>query len=110
MTNFIKNHQQIIDYFGYWPTFHDDEIESIFLKKDGGIMEFIINPSGDKKCKVKFILGGIKEFDMKDFLNSNIVLDLSFSKKDDQIESILMSSWGVNFLVVCKNVEVTLLK
>lgn len=112
--DFIKNAKQVIDCFGYWPTFHDDiilafEVDTIPLSIKLKIESCAKRPGSDDKCFIiTLVLRGVIKLD----LNSNaeniasVIFDMSFKKNDDCTEVNMDSSTGFCFQAICKEVVV----
>lgn len=108
--NFINGSEQIRNDFGYWPSFHDDYIESIQIINSS--IEFIIEckttPQGYEQYKVKIIFDRVSHFELEGELygTCSIILDLKFSEDDEMIKTELYSSLGTGGVIRSKTVSV----
>ncbi len=92
--NVIVGAQDLHDWFGYWPRFHDAEIVSLHLNRRGPSSLLIqtwemtnkLDERGfyvlGKHVLVEFVLEGILELELGGFSNQNVVFGLDLKKKD----------------------------
>lgn len=112
--NLIQNSQLIESYFGYWPTFHDDYIDSCVYKSEDRSCTIIVRSetNKDKKCTINFKFKGIKRIEIGNPLDtpahSNIIFEMKFNKTEDTnlIKVDITSSMGMCCMMECEEVEV----
>ena len=108
---YVKNHQDLINILGYWPTFHDDEIISVDLNPSETIGCIKIHSFNAKQdLIISFILKDIQRIELEDANNQNVIFEMLFSKLVDNIISIKIdSSHGIYGEILCRSVELKVL-
>lgn len=117
MNDFIQNSKIIYDYFGYFPNFHDDEILSVYLERSSPDIEVLIKSSQRlskadiekdviKNCKIKLKFSRIKEMELKDFNNQNVIYDILFEQSEDEIKTRIRSSYDLEGSIISSEVSV----
>jgi|AGTN01.1.fsa_nt_gi hypothetical protein len=88
----IPGAEQLMEWFGYWPDFHDAEVmelhlsrtDASWLKMHAFDMTSEINPDGyfvlDKHVVVTFTFHGIQDLELNGFDYQNVILELSISR------------------------------
>ncbi|MCF7830822.1 immunity 50 family protein [Candidatus Gracilibacteria bacterium] len=114
---YIKNWQLIIDYFGYWPTFHDDEILEIKYnsKKKNISMKIESSQWVEYPCITTFLFENIKKDSDYDYKHCPTIAELEFKKQAEGVLVELSPCWiddnyrGSKWLcdtVIVENVEI----
>jgi len=95
----VINSEEIINDFGYWPTFHDDLIESISIHSSK--IEIVINilslPNGFDEYKVRLSFFDSIEFklDGELFDTETIIFDIKFDMSE-QVCTTISQSLGIS--------------
>jgi hypothetical protein len=115
LPDYILNSKAVIDYFGYWPTFHDDKIIDIINDHKKRSIELIIESAiGIKlgeQCKITFLFEKVKEFKI-DYcsdvdLGFDVISEIDFKKIDnDFIKVSIDPAVGLIADIICKNIKV----
>lgn len=125
----IINGNLLTDFYGEWPSFHDSEVVSIQLDRDGPSltasiylfrMTSQIDERGyyilDKKAVVTLHFGNISELSIDGFNHQNVLFDLALNDisdrqlEDVRFEVIFDSSYGVGASFKCKDIEIVSLQ
>jgi hypothetical protein len=111
--SFISGHEEIENYFGYFPSFHDDIIDKIEISSEGII--FLINmqsiPAGiNSYPKVKLIFCEVKDYCLEGEIYgcASIILDMEFTRVNDYIETQINSSLGAGGTIRSNMVKIEL--
>jgi immunity protein 50 of polymorphic toxin system len=114
----ILGAQQLFDWFGYWPSFHDAEVLSIELNRTGTSklrvhtfrMTKEVSPKGfyvcDKHCIVTFVLGEIIDTEIAHFMDGNILQGIEFSHEEDAFVITFSASYGFEGTVKTKKLAI----
>ena len=123
LTNELKaldGAQELHDWFGYWPGFHDAEIVSLHLNRRGPSSLLIhtwemtskVDDHGsyvlEKHIVVEFILEDISELDLSGFSHQNVIFGLGLEKKGEGFSLILDPCYGLAGTINAKNVSIRL--
>ena len=104
----LSGAQKLIDWFGYWPSFHDAEVISIELNREElsqlRIHYFCTtgrtNNRGqyitEKHAIVSFILENITRLELADFNHQNVLSSISVTPGETDCEIILGGCYGVS--------------
>ena len=123
---FIRNAEAVTAIFGEWPSFHDAEIVSVYLTREGEsapILETIIhvfkataevNPEGRYILKnhtlVTFRFSGVREdVAIKWFNHQNVISSLHFAANPTELGTITVempSLYGADISFTCSEVAV----
>ncbi len=117
----IPGAQQLFDWFGSWPSFHDAEVLSIELNRTGPskikVHTFAttnrVNPKGfyicDKHCIVTFTLDDITDVEFAHFNHQNVLSSLAFGRENEELMMTFWASYGVEGTVKARKftIEVT---
>ena len=100
--------QKLIDWFGCWPSFHDAEVISIELNREG-VSKLRVhffstrNRTNDRgyyitenHAIVSFILEDIAQLELNGFNHQNVLSSISVNPVDTQYEIILGDCYGVS--------------
>ena len=113
---FIKGSQAIENHFGYFPSFHDDYIESIEITSQAIIIcirmessETNLKPNANERVKLTF--GNVKKFSFEGELYGcvSIILDMVFEKQEEGIITKIETSLGTEGVIHSKDVSIELL-
>ena len=97
---YIQNHEAVVNFYGYWPSFHDANVpEYRAPTPDNSSLEFTlhtwqmtkeVDSKGyfvlHKHALVKFYFDGLTDVQMDAFGTGNILFDMSFIKTDQDAE------------------------
>lgn len=92
---FLRNHQAVIDAFGYWPDFHDSSVlrfcaegGSIILEVEAGEMSDEVDAQGYFRLTKSHIVGfefrDIVSTDLEHFIPENLLFELEFSSEEER--------------------------
>jgi hypothetical protein len=123
----ITGAKDVLDWFGYWPTFHDAEVVSVSLDRVRGcsvsIHAFQTTPEVDarghyvttKHAIVTFWLegfprnaSGISRIRIEYFNQQNVLSSASVNRLPEGYELRLEGCYGVDGSIVCERMSVTL--
>jgi hypothetical protein len=123
----IPGAQEVIAWFGYWPTLHDAEVLSISLHRRSGCRVAIhafevtreIDQSGHyavaKHAVVTFCMegfprdeGGISNTRIEFFNDQNVLSSASVNTRPEGYELVLEGCHGVDGSIVCERMSVSL--
>ena len=114
----IAGAQELYDWFGCWPQFHDAEVLSLHLNRTGSSVLTVhawdmtdhVDSDGfyvlQKHVIVRFLLDGITESSFEDFNHQNVLFSLRLTKQDDGFNLTLDSSFGQSGSILAKNVAI----
>jgi hypothetical protein len=103
----VPGAQQLVDWFGRWPSFHDAEVLSIHLNRSGFSsirlhtwdMTDQVDPKGfyilRKHVVVSFTLEGLRDIELSRFSVQNVVSELNLIKTNDGFQLDLGPCYGV---------------
>jgi len=116
----ISGAQQLFDWFGSWPSFHDAEVLSIELNRTGPSKLRVhtfritdkVDESGhhvcDKHCIVTFILNQITVSKLAHFNHQNALSDLGLHLENDEFVFDLAPAYGVEGSIRAREVAIEL--
>ena len=113
----IAGAQELYDWFGYWPDFHDAEIIKFHLEL--GVPSSLVihtwqmtnrvNAQGyyelTKHVIVEFVLDGISTLNLQDPWARSILLDLVIEKDESGFRLILWSAYGLSGIIEAHRVS-----
>ena len=118
----IRNSKIVIDYFGYWPTFHDSEIISIKFErtwdKESSSMQIRVYAfemtdklKGKyfelvKHCVIDFEFTGIKRNEMDGFNHQNAIQGLDFGREGEFLFCKIDPAYGVEAFILAREIIV----
>jgi hypothetical protein len=114
----VKGAQELLDWFGYWPNFHDAEVTSVQLNRAGTSSLAVhvwqttdrVDAQGyfarQKHAVVSFLLSGISELELAEFNHQNVLGSLNLTSKDSAFELTLESIYGLAGKVTALRVEI----
>lgn len=116
----VPGASELINWFGYWPGFHDAEVISIELARSGASRLCVhafestgtINSKGHYICQrhvvVKFLLTGIRQLQLIDFNQQNVLAGLTLRRVEQGCEVKLEGCDGVDGVIVAESVRIEL--
>ena len=114
----LSGAQQIVDWFGYWPSFHDSEILSIALSRVGAsrvqihafAMTDQIDQRGyyttDRHAIVTFLLEDITNLELGGFNNQNVISSLVLRKEATGYVFVLGGCYGIEGSITAGRIRV----
>ena len=113
----FDGYEQVEEYFGSFPSFHDDVLESILITKNQVEMVIVTNVYCDDKQgyvngKVKLSFVNAKSFQFQGELYGtvSIILDLLMTRKDNMIDTQLETSLGTEGIILSEKVRIDVVK
>ena len=115
----VKGAQDLFDWFGYWPKFHDAEVTSVHLNRAGSSSLEVhawettnsVDAEGyfatQKHAVVTFLLYEIWELALEEFNHQNILDRLDLVRRDSGFELTLESTYGLGGRIVAGRAEIT---
>ena len=122
----IANEEQVTQYFGEWPSFHDAEVLSIETRRGDapgeyadlfasinvrrytpanvGTAQFEMEKTHDALISLRF--RNISELRLSGFNHQNVIDDLVFLEEGERVRVIFESIFGVECAFCCKQVGV----
>jgi Immunity protein 50 len=98
---------ELVEWFGYWPSFHDSEVTRVHLNRSGPSyldvhtfrMTSELTASGhyvcDKHVIVTFEMEGLLDVNLQDFNDQNVVSGIGLKPADDGIMLTLFGCYGL---------------
>ncbi|HNB24080.1 MAG TPA: Imm50 family immunity protein [Candidatus Melainabacteria bacterium] len=114
----IAGGEQLYEWFGYWPSFHDAEVTEVHFSRSGASWLKIhawhttndVDSSNyfitNKDVVVMFKLSGVLELELNEFNHQNVIFGLELKAVEEGIELELEPCFGVSGRVVAKRVEI----
>jgi Immunity protein 50 len=116
----IPGARSLIEWFGYWPSFHDAEVTSIELTRSGAsrIAVHAFEPTGEVNAKgqyvlqkhviVSFVLNGVREVELTGFNHQNVLSGLELERSEQGYQLTLEGCYGVEGSVSAESVRIEL--
>lgn len=107
----LENAHTVVERFGCWPEFGDDEISEISLDRREATLIFIVNAiqHSEKNCQILFKCKYIKDLSLEGFSHQNVISKIDFKDEEDgSIKVLIESSFGVKLNFSCKTVSVSI--
>ena len=116
----IVGAQELYDWFGKWPRFHDAEIVSLYLNRRGPSSLHVhtwdmtnkVDERGfyvqEKHAIVEFILEDIAEMDFNGFSRQNVIFGLDLDKKGEGFILTLDPCYGLAGTIEAKKITIKL--
>lgn len=114
----IEGGEQLFEWFGYWPSFHDAEVTEVHFTRSGtswlkihtwhttsdvdSSNHFITN----KDVVVMFRLADVLELELNEFNHQNVIFGLTMKPVEQGIELELEPCFGVSGRIVARRVEI----
>lgn len=120
MSDLVINKEKLVDFLGYFPTFHDDEILSVQFDRKGPtiFMEIStrqwtneVDERGSlkygKKGLITFRFDGVEQVKLEgECLIQNVILDMWFTEHEQDVLTQIQSSFGLGGTIVSKSVMI----
>lgn len=116
----IPGAQDLYNWFGYWPGFHDSEIIHLHLNRSGPSSLMIhtwetterLNSQGycetEKHIVVEFVLDEISNLTLDDFSNQNVISSLAVTRSDSGFRLTMGPCYGLSGSVEVQNIIIRL--
>lgn len=116
----IPGAQDLHNWFGYWPDFHDAEIIRLHLNRSGPSSLVVhtwrttkrINSKGynelEKHVMVEFVLNGITDVALEDFSNQNVISSLTVKRTEAGFALIMAPCYGLSGSVETHGITIRL--
>ncbi len=117
----VPGAQQLFNWFGYWPSFHDAEVLSIELNRTESSKVRVhtfqvtdeVDPKGfyicHKHCVVTFVLENITGVDLAHFNHQNALLRLEFYQRNDEYVLVFAPAHGIEGTLKATNVSIEMI-
>jgi len=76
--------EAVTQWFGCWPNFHDAEVISLFLARNGSSVLRVYPYYPAKPATVEFVLGDVTDIELDDFSCQNVIFGLDVQRAIDQ--------------------------
>lgn len=110
LENLIENGNLIINFFGYFPKFHDSEIMSMTFEtsKPGYdptiVLSLLINERGQCFEIILEFINVVKN-SMCNFSGQNSVYEMNFSKQEEYIKCVIDPNCGLSAEILCEKIR-----
>jgi len=116
----VPGAEELLKWFGYWPSFHDAEVLNIHLNRHGRLhmeietweMTKEIDDKGHYKLRKKVVvaiaLEGITACDLADFNQQNVISSLSISKTANGYTLALEPCYGLSGTIEAASVLISI--
>jgi hypothetical protein len=116
----IVGAQELHDWFGYWPTFHDAEIVSLHMNRRSPSSMLIhtwemtnkVDERGfyvlEKDVVVEFVFENISGLDLSGFNHQNVIFGLELEKKAAGFMLTLDPCYGLGGTIEAENISIRL--
>ena len=114
----IAGAQELYDWFGYWPDFHDAEVLKLHLDRSGASSLVVhtwettgrVNAQGfydqARHVVVEFVLDAVSGLNLEDFNHQNVIADLGVTKTETGFRLELGSSYGLSGTIEAQKIAV----
>jgi hypothetical protein len=107
----LPGSEQVKEWFGKWPDFHDAEVINVSLAREGGSLLRVYPYYPDRPATVEFVLGEVTDLELNDFSNQNVINGLEVEAVADQsgeraYRIILAPCYGIAGWIDAKQVNV----
>jgi len=114
----IVGAQELYDWFGYWPNFHDSEVMSLHLNRASPSSMLIHTWEMTKEIDernfyvltkhvvVEFVLDEVSELDLNGFSHQNVLSSLTIEKTDAGFLLDLGPCYGLAGTMQAKNISI----
>ena len=111
LENIVENEKWIIDYFGYFPKFHDSEIEfmNFEISKSRYYPTITLSISTTEKeqdCKIILEFINVVENSACDFGNQNSIYEMNFSRQEKYVKCVIEPNCGLSAEILCEKIRV----
>ncbi|MEA2343920.1 MAG: hypothetical protein QOF63_2089 [Thermoanaerobaculia bacterium] len=112
----IPGSEQVIAWFGSWPTFHDAEVLEVSLKREGEscLRIQICKPQephssvSDDQAVVSFWFEGIVDLELTDFGVQNVIFELRLSQTENGYRATMSPCFGIAGYLEAKQVTISI--
>ena len=80
----LNGFDAVVRWFGRWPSFHDAEIVSLRLMREGESLLRVYPYYPEKPAAVDFVLEGVTDLELYDFSSQNVISSLDLEAVIDQ--------------------------
>jgi immunity protein 50 of polymorphic toxin system len=114
----VAGADELIAWFGQWPSFHDAEVVSVELNR-AGISRIRIHywnrnanisvegfHKADNHCVVTFLLEQISFLELADFSGQNVISELQIEKQEAGYKLELFPCYGLAGYILAKSIRV----
>ena len=115
----VADAKMVFDRFGQWPTFHDAEVISLQLSRDGPslvieIYVFQTTRESDlrgyfrraNESRITFLFDDVEDLSLADFNHQNVLAGLRLCRGSDLIEVWIDPLFGLTGHFLCKRMKV----
>jgi hypothetical protein len=114
----IEGAGKLIDLYGYWPSFHDAEVETISIEREGPTVTITFTTNdlvvkdgqrqGGRLAKVTLRWYEVEELSLRatDWSEQNWLWDLSLSAGENGIHTDLLPNDGIGGSILARRIEV----
>ena len=93
---------ELVARFGSWPSFHDAEVRSVHLNREGPSRIRVAT----KQVVVTFVLGGVSELALNGFNGRNALSALTLTKNSNGYTLELWPGHGISGTITARSVRV----
>lgn len=93
---------ELVARFGSWPDFHDAEVRSVHLNREGPSRIRV----GTKQVVVTFVLGGVTELALNGFNGRNALSALTLTKNSNAYTLELWPGHGISGTITARSVRI----
>lgn len=117
----IPGAEEVRNWFGYWPDFHDAEIISLELNRNKAstLSVFFCNTDGqrvtpegyfyqDKHVVVHFEMEGITDLQLSEFNHQNVISELILKKIEEGVEILMDGCYGMFGTITAESVKIAM--
>lgn len=122
MSDLVQSKHLLSDFLGYFPTFHDDEVQSFILdaRNQAVVMEILTKEWTNQVDERGYFISGkygivtiqfekVSELELEVELN-NIILEMKFKRQGDYILTDIYGTLGIGGKIVSKTVRIVSVK
>lgn len=115
----IENDWLVLSHFAHWPSFHDAEIISMKLIREGPVLQaevytFEITGTKDERgfykrenaCYITLTFEEISDTSLADFNHQNVIAGLRMRTVNDSVEVWMDALYGLTCHFLCKRLRV----
>ena len=116
----VPGAQDLLDWFGDWPGFHDAEVISLHLNRRAASTLVVhtwrmtneVDAKGyyvqDKHVVVEFSVSDVTDAELSGFSHQNVVFGLTISKGESGFTIDLDPSYGIGGTIVARHISIKL--
>lgn len=104
----IENASEVINRFGFWPKFGDDEVIALTLDRKSPSLIFLVKAIqyNQKNCILEFSCESVQKLIIENFNHQNVISELVCKREGDNVQVTLTPSFGVFANFICKKISV----